>query len=98
MDVDACIKGLDKAKEWPWWWIPEDIDKCRRVWTIRPKDMRIYLFNAIESTSIDEQYVFSVNSYYPRIWNILDNKASDILLEKGPIREKHHDPRALCHL
>jgi hypothetical protein len=64
---------------------------------VRPEDMRIYL--CICDRIYKYQHVFfSVNIYYPRIWNIIDNKDSDILLEKGPIREKYHDPRELGHL
>jgi hypothetical protein len=42
-----------------------------------------------ESASVDDQFVCSMDIYDPRNWNRLDNKARDILVEKGPIREEN---------
>jgi hypothetical protein len=48
---------------------------------------------ATESTSVDEQPIFTVDIYYLRNWDSLDNKTRDILLENGPIREKYCIPK-----
>ena len=41
-----------------------------------------------QSASVDEQPVHSSDIYDPRNWDNLDNKARDILVEKGPMREE----------
>ncbi|XBI70886.1 hypothetical protein VPH35_065256 [Triticum aestivum] len=49
------------------------------------------IFNscAVEYTSVDEEPV-SVDIYDPSNWGNLDNKARDILVEKGPKREEEN--------
>jgi hypothetical protein len=41
-----------------------------------------------ESSDVDEQPVYTSDIYDPRNWDNLDNRARDILAEKGPSREE----------
>ena len=41
-----------------------------------------------QPTSVDEEPIYTYDIYDPRNWDHLDNKAIDILDEKGPIREQ----------
>jgi hypothetical protein len=50
-------------------------------------DEHIFNSNAIENTSLDEEHVCRLDIYDPGYWDNLDNKARDILVEKGRIRE-----------
>jgi len=43
-----------------------------------------------QSTSIDEQPVYTSDIYDPSNWDKLDNKARDILVEKGAYKRREH--------
>jgi len=43
-----------------------------------------------QSTSIDEQPVYTLDIYDPSNWDKLDNKARDILVEKGAYKRREH--------
>ena len=49
----------------------------------------IFNSSAAESTSVDEEPI-SVDIYDPSNWGNLDNKARDILVEKGPKRKEEN--------
>ncbi|CAL9021686.1 unnamed protein product [Prunus brigantina] len=42
-----------------------------------------------ENENETEQIIHALNIYDPRIWDNIDNKTKDILVEKGPIRESN---------
>ena len=45
----------------------------------------------VETLGIDEETLLHFDIYHPRNWENLDNKARDMLVEKGPIREMNLD-------